>query len=660
MPKGPHQGEALDPRYVSSQLISDKEAASIIPFSSDKNYYVLNFKHADGNYLAEIPKSSVPETGIATVTWNKKTDHVLLKFTLPENGKIRLFPQNGPLDRPVAELSDFYFDSGSQKLASDLEPYSFKRGRRGNYALRYGIYSRDEVISSFVHKQGMALEEYPLLLSDRDRVDLFKNALKRSSRVRDAPMYHTDSENCSTEVVGLLELSVREDSWTAGIRRRLLAYYARAPWNVLPYIHIGRMLELGTKSQILPEIVNQDVVRFVGNDTHYPVSYGIEVEYEIHENPRLLEYYRPSTIDEVNWLKLSIQERIAVLDQQHESKNLLGKAKDLIDHPSLLRLSNAPRILPQQLIGEMHGTYELNGLIEDTLKDVKKKYSMLQSLLGDGYIQGHVVFPETDIRGATGYTVFESDRSQFSSLIRGYLKYLDKPESTPGQNILHYALSPMNERSRKAFLRIEGWSNEGRKIKRIRGSRLINGPALRGDVYPKGFVGFELRQYGKRFDDMIESMDDLSSELVGSSLAAYSPFSEVETVHKGLLDSTLNPTQHKSAIAVLQKAKKQMLSSFPLPFYRKDGAIERFLIPFRPWEIYPLVTRLSPHEKILAISRIQTARNQFIQTLTDLDNPQIDAKTLQRSVLIAIARWAYESHLNDLFENAALDRSTQF
>jgi hypothetical protein len=59
-------------------------------------------------------------------------------------------------------------------------------------------------------------------------------------------------------------------------------------------------------------------------------------------------------------------------------------------------------------------------------------------------------------------------------------------------------------------------------------SRITNASVLRGDTYGKGRAGFELRQFHKRSDELLEEMDRLSVAMQNNLMPYFDHFSSVE------------------------------------------------------------------------------------------------------------------------------------
>src|SRR5262249_27860936 len=160
----------------------------------------------------------------------------------------------------------------------------------------------------------------------------------------------------------------------------------------------------------------------------------------------------------------------------------------------------------------------------------------------------------------------------------GYRRFLDDPKKTPGANLLHYALGPASEQTREFILGAGKAIEEGRSIGSGGAQRLIYGPALRDDVYPKGKVGYELRQYSSSRRAMLAGTWELTQILVDNRIGDFAGYEDVPMINPELAyfltDSGLEPAQVRGYVLDIESHLKSK-SSFLFTGGASFG--ERFL-----------------------------------------------------------------------------------
>lgn len=239
------------------------------------------------------------------------------------------------------------------------------------------------------------------------------------------------------------------------------------------------------------------VQRYFQGKRSHPLTFGIEVEYAINENPALLDDYRLVTVSPQAWAALSRAERIEKVTAFMATVPPLQKPVALVKLPGVLP------DLPGEIFHEGNGNLEMRGdqLVFATWEEASIVTAYLSYRYGAGSMQGHVAYGYHDVQlqGAAGFVVFDSDWAQLETLEYNHERYLQDQTSIPGKNLVHHSLRPIAEMDRLLYLDFEAAANRGEAIGRPGASRTIYGPSFRGDIYPPGIAGFELRQYHKRW-----------------------------------------------------------------------------------------------------------------------------------------------------------------
>ncbi len=400
----------------------------------------------------------------------------------------------------------------------------------------------------------------------------------------------------------------------------------------------------------IAELQRSDTPHFVSGKSEYPITYGLEMELNRNENPNLVLDYRLASIPEVEWVKLSKEQRLKKW-KEFDERPLFGHEKG-----ALVRLSKARKVLPETIEREGNGNVEMNGLIFKTVKETKSFLKYINQRYKRGSVQGHVVYVRTPVEGTAGWVIFEADRAQLETLERNYERYLENPAVVPGKNLSHHSLGPLGEGDRRTYLNAEQQANAGNRIGETWTSRIIYGPAFRDKGYPDGRVGSEFRQFHKRHEALTDAMSAYAITLEKrGSLTAYKPFSDTTLIASRLpaerasvLKVEIDSTQWKTYFDSLGRQVKQ---KFPNLSYGGAPVNERFYYPLRDWANHPLVTDLPEAKRLETIVRIETATKKFIKDSDALvkNNSVDDAAITQMQILVA--RWAHETKLNPLFEN---------
>ncbi len=383
-----------------------------------------------------------------------------------------------------------------------------------------------------------------------------------------------------------------------------------------------------------------------------PISFGLEAEMNVRENPDIVMDYRVDSFSEEDWLPMDRQARIqAALERQRRNPD---KGERIF-----IKLSGASGELPAELLNEGDGNVEMNGMVFRSYADLERYVRDLFRRYGPSSLQAHVAYKDFDrVEGVAGYVVFEADAAQLKTLERNYTRFLADTRIIPGKNLPHHSLGPLGEDDRRLFARFELRALRGKSIGAPGNSRTTYAPVFRDDIYPDGYRGHEFRQFHKRADELLAAVDGFSAHLNNSGdLRPFKPFSEVRQIAADL------PAARAQEVGVEIDKRKwrkffgrvgQKITALNSPLVTGGAPpSERFFYPLKDWKNHPLVRELPEPERTQARARIGTATREFLLTIDALVNHS-DYTPIYQSVLnqlqTAVAKWAYDTALSDHFE----------
>lgn len=375
------------------------------------------------------------------------------------------------------------------------------------------------------------------------------------------------------------------------------------------------------------------------------IQFGAEIEYILTESPDIVDEFYPIGFSEYAWFKLSKEKRIRKVAKLIETK--LGE-------------KNIPLLTNGELKMDLQtsGNLEIRGLVFDDLNELNSFVNQLNKRFGKGSIQLHAsVVNNQKIIGSAGYTLFESDLSQLYALERGYSISERVEGFTPGKNILHPALGPVGVRNPIHYL-----ENEKNAIKNrdpifpdYETSRAVNSVIQRANIYPKGRIGWELRQFHKRHEEAFFSLRWLAHELESEGdLKRFKVFENLNFSHASFAKFSkhkISPEESFEVIDFIGQVSK-LAESFTTLEIKGASYFERFLFPLRPWEDHPIFKTLSKDMRELNILHLQKAQKNYFKGLMrefeKSKTQKINDHTLQR-ILVLMARFADRVKLTDLF-----------
>lgn len=395
--------------------------------------------------------------------------------------------------------------------------------------------------------------------------------------------------------------------------------------------------------------------QYFGADESLPLSYGLEFELKLSENPAIVNSYRVKTIPEEQWHQLSFEKRLELAKEAQ-------KNQDDVEH-FLVRLSSAHPKLPEGLFIEPHGTIEGNDMIFDNLGDFNDLLTYFVEHFGAASFQSHVVMDaRMQLDGLAGYTIFEYDRAQLASLENGFKRYLKDNTKTPSQNLIHHSLGPIDETIASRIQVYEDNLADGVTDFKTAGTKAVFAPNFRVNYpYGEGKMGFELRQFHKRDRHLFDAMVKLAGDLENyGGLDHYKKFSEtpqtsIKTMRNILEQYDISPDKMDDFELFFISLNDEITKEVKRVGGARSGATleNRLLYPLRDWKNHPVKEVLSENELATYMARTDTAQKRFIREIEKLMDEvgvmDVNEETLKK-VQVLIASWAQESKYSEFFQ----------
>ena len=390
-------------------------------------------------------------------------------------------------------------------------------------------------------------------------------------------------------------------------------------------------------------------------------SYGLESEINVFENPQIVQIYRLSEYSEAQWLSMPTSQRLS-LAQAKEKEERYSYHK-----PIYTRLSRTSKDLPDTLETEGNGNVELNGDVFSSFSQFRAGRQSRYNQVGQGSLQSHLVYKldgPVSSKGSAGYTVFAADHAQLLSLEISFAKFLQKPDKTvPGKSLVNYSLGPIGKKDLALYRENEKLAERGLPLQNLGSSRLIYGSILRTDAYPEGHIGWEMRQFHKRGQQIEDYTLELRDVLANADgVKAFKEFENVEVIHEHLPTQRsqeygipINSSQWASFFGKVRELVRKD-PDFAL-FEHKDGGgapvYQRFYYPLRPWLQHPLILRLPEAERTAVQAKIRTATENYLnrinaKVVAQKEEP-LSKENLQELQILA-SQWAFEAGLSSLFQ----------
>lgn len=400
---------------------------------------------------------------------------------------------------------------------------------------------------------------------------------------------------------------------------------------------------------------------YIAGDENFPQTYGIEFELILDEVPAILNSYRIKKLTEQEWYSLGIEQRLKL------AKDAQKNADDIDD--IFVRLSSANPNLPKGLFIEPHGTIEGNGLVFENLGQLHELITYMSEHFGKFSWQTHlVVDANAEFSGMAGYSIFEFEKNQLQVLEKGFSRYLKNEKTIPSANLVHYSLGPIDQKIADRIIEADEFLENGIMNIKISGTKAVNAPHFRvGTPYGPGKMGFELRQYHKRYADMFDSLVHLAKDIDDfGNLKHYKDFSTAKQVSGSTIEKSLSKYgSSKKEIEDFQ-VFFLALSEEILKHNKKMGGFSggadfehRLLYPLKDWVNHPIRKTLTDLEQVSFDQVTKREQLRFISEIRKVmhkyDITEVTENTLNE-VRVLIAGWAHKSdysHYFTRFKNTA-------
>lgn len=121
----------------------------------------------------------------------------------------------------------------------------------------------------------------------------------------------------------------------------------------------------------------------------------------------------------------------------------------------LVRLSTAPGFLPDRLIRDETGNWEIIGPVTDDFEEMETQMRTVEAAVAAGSYQAHVAVPISRLEhGAAGYTLFSTDLLTFRKFSSQLAHYRKAPKAVPGAFFLHGFLSVFSDMKKDMMLKV--------------------------------------------------------------------------------------------------------------------------------------------------------------------------------------------------------------
>lgn len=658
VPSGTFRGTPLSTLRPSLKVLPESDVLARTLSPRKGSILLGNFISDKSLWVADLP-AHPPESMSLLVQVNQDTgkiQHVQILFRYSEDNPILLLE---PMDlasktgAPPRPIFSTLFDATAWLPKGQEGLFNVQDAQAGRYGLQHRMREAEPVLELELSR-GRDLFEYPIHSNEEQRAAVLRTIIERNNEVNRGMMYDYCKQHCGTEVLAAFDALDPPQSWTESLKRKVFSFFGRNLGRTVDVMNYRGLVDVRSAKRFFRASEKGTYLLKDGVNT-LPISFGLELEFELRRAPQLTRYYRRFDISEKKWLEMSEKDRVKSLEETDPRRSFVRGVLTLFKRNKLVRISGGPDFLPEFLVIENHGTYEVNGVIADTIEELRRARSKIEDLFGRGSLQVHVAFPRSPVSGATGYMVYKTDESVILHLENSYARYQKDPTKTPARRLVYWALGPMSETNRAFYLKNEQIANQGRKLEATKRRRLITGPVLRDEPYPEGYLGFELRQDAENAPDLINEAEWLGERLKNGTLGEFQAFEATEQVSLELIPKFLSrhaiSGQHtaESWVVFFKTIGKNIEDTFPYRIAGGSRGSERLLIPLRNWENYPALARLDPVLRNEVIRDLGAATADFTRSIDDLMDSSGDISDKVLKVRIAVAKWADSARLSRIF-----------
>ncbi len=399
-------------------------------------------------------------------------------------------------------------------------------------------------------------------------------------------------------------------------------------------------------------------------------TFGYEVEYVQGENPQLWTLYRPENISEAEWRAIPMLERDRVIRTHTDALAPTRRVP-----ARLVRLSTAPEYLPERLIRDDTGNWEIVGGISTSYVELEHNMRTLERGVGPGSYQAHVVSPiESLQRGAAGYTLFSADLLAFRKLVSQLARHEEDPRQIPGAFFSHSFLSVFSQIKKEMLVATMEANLQGRGWRTVVPEFRQRYPHLheawaedrpyykytlantyRTDIYgntPERLIrwGFEVRGAHKNLEALLTEVRVIET-LMHRGFSGFDRFLDLRATDTLSFDQAFNP----SIRLMLRESIAEVERDDPKPNY--------FVFLLRPFEQYADFLSLNRDEAATFRRDVLRARTNALEALQSIaDRFQANAIDKQRAKsesMVLLARFCRETNLLPLLEQYQASQITE-
>ena len=389
--------------------------------------------------------------------------------------------------------------------------------------------------------------------------------------------------------------------------------------------------------RLYPENADPKVRKILGNEDG-EISYGLEAEFNIQKAPGILEWYRPSRIEEGRWFSMTAEQK---------------KAEVSGSGYGMVKTSRAPEWVLEQLSSDPGGA-ELITKPTSKLETALGWINQVEATAGGNgssrskafYWQGNVAykrasggsFTAAQKDGIMGYVKATADYAQFGKLHKGYVHHQGNSSFVPGKNLHHGVLGPMNTEKEAEIVQELDAGSRGQSTNRH--SHYIQGTYFRTWAYGEGRNGFETRDPHKEVKVLKKELRRMTHGLE-KGFNAYKKFKAIK-----MLDETTDFGKFSEPVqSMLAGIKKQQSTG---SIYKK-----RYALPMRDYEgFYPQALGLQGAAATTFKTNVRNARTTYVQELERIaGDSSADGYVKRDRVHVAIAKFAHNSGIYTTLDN---------
>ena len=390
-------------------------------------------------------------------------------------------------------------------------------------------------------------------------------------------------------------------------------------------------------------------------------SYGLEVEYAIEEaNERLLSDYAPalSLLPRAEWNAMAVADKRTYV-KSHLSELFPEGPKG----PSFLIQVKEEKFFPAALIADETGNIELiSPIVFQSYPNFDAYLTEVQNRYGDGYVQASLGVPTAPIFKTSkkidqflGLSFFLGELDTFKKLSESYVKHLDIPLFIPGKSFTHPFLGPMNSYRARFYRNVLKETSENRfdkeVLKRISNTdvsyKYTSQVVYRPDILKsEDLFLMEVRQCVKDFD-CLRKLLQRQKYFFKRSTVAFEAFGDV---------AHFDPTADFNMFS--NETQTMLKASFPRVLERDVGdeivaaeIYRNFAYPMNDWNQW--VARMGrgfEGSKQVVATAQRNYKMDLERIAHDFQAKTIDAKAAGSQTRVALARFAHDSTLTELFE----------